>query len=323
MLKIRFLLLFFIILNAFLGAENLRGELAGIISVVAEDEQNTGFDLNIDELAAFNIATENPFLIGIELRMDIPRELQEYRNSFALYLYQDITPLPSLNIKDYRGQRILMHILPSQNQISIKIPLVENHNIVKDATSVVSTSLRPGNFPLMLSILPIMKGIPNSAYTFPLHVTALPIYAEKGGLSVQLEGEDELINDCRLYIDSVEIALSNSYIPLNTGMHTLMIVSPDAGSYEYTIPIEQGKIYQLSHKLEMLPCSIEVPEKLMFPVRIDGQELGSGEWELSPGEHLVELVLAENYILEERFQINPGEKMLLELDLLLTLQKKP
>lgn len=294
-----------------------------MVSIVSEGEQNSGLDLNIDELAAFNIATENPFLIGIELRMDIPRALQEYRNSFGLYLYQDIVPLPNINIKDYRGQRILMHILPSQNQLSIKIPLVENHNIIKDATSVVSTSLGTENFPLILNILPIMKGIPNSAYAYPLHITALPIYADKGGLSVLLEGEEELIENCRLYIDSVEINLNQDFIPLNTGMHTLMVVSPDSGSHEYNIPIEQGKIYQLSHKLELLPCSIEIPEKLAFPIRIDGQEQEAGKLELTPGEHLVELILAEDLILQENFQINPGENMLLELDLLLTLQKKP
>lgn len=322
MLKTRFFLFTFLVFSTFLYGENLRGELAGLVTVVSGDEINNSIELNIDELAAFAITTENPFLIGVELRMDIPRSLQEYRNSFGLYLYQDITPVPNLNTRDYRGQRTLMHILPSQNQLSIKIPLVENHSIVKDATSVVSSTLVPESFPLILTILPIMKGIPDSAYSYPLNVTAYPIYADKGGLSLQLEGEEEILKNSRVYVDSVEMDKSLDLLPLSTGMHTLVIVSPDSGSFEYNIPIEQGKIYALTHKLESLPCTIEIPENLPFPLKIDGQVQNSGVLELSPGEHFLEYILNENYILQESFQINPGENMLLDLELVLKLQKK-
>lgn len=323
MLKTRYFVFLFLIYSSFLYGENLRGELAGLVTIVSGTEDNNKIQLSIDDLAAFTIATENPFLIGVELRMDIPRALQEFRNSFGLYLYQNITPVPSLNTRDYRGHRTLMHILPSQNQISIKIPLVESHSIVKDATSVVTSTLSVEEFPLILTILPIMKGIPDSAYSYPLNVTAYPIYADKGGLSIQLNGEEEIINNTRVYVDSVEMDITQDLLHLNTGMHTLMIVSPESGSYEYNVPIEQGKIYTLTHKLESLPSTIEIPDNLHFPVKIDGLEQTPGVLELNPGEHLLEYVLDEDYVLQETFQLNPGENMLLDLELVLNLQKKP
>jgi len=316
------LLFYFLLLLSPLASENLRGFVSGINSLNS-DETPSPISLKLDELAFFDLQSDNPFLQGIELTVEIPRDLQEYRNSFALFLYKDISPLPNLRERDFRGSRVIMHILPSQNLLSIKIPLYQNHSLVKDATSVVTATITEDQFPIGLTLLPIMKGIPDRTYTVPLTISLKPIFKNQGGLRVNLENySDESSEKVQLFLDGKEIELSNEMIPLAVGMHSLVISSSSSIPQEYSIPIEEGKVFQLSHSMELQPVSMEIPPYDGIRFFIDGEEFSSGISEFLPGEHKLKIEINESLSIEDTIFLASGEDKILDLDININLRKK-
>lgn len=317
--KISILLLSLAVLSP-LSGENVRGNVSGIIHIM-DEESPASVDLLLDELSFFILDTENPFLSGVELRMEIPRVLQQYRNSFALYLYKNVSPLPDLQEFRYQGSQVTMHILPTQSLLSFKIPLEENHSLIKDATSVVTTVIPETSFPLLLTLLPIMKGIPDISYEYPVTVTAIPIYKNKGGLKIYLEGAESL-SDITLMLDGLVIENTGEYLSLEPGLHSLSIHSKSSGTAEYRVEIEKGRMTELNHQMKVEPSFLEIPRVEGVRFLVDGEEREPGILPLSPGNYEVEARLNESLSLVENIEIAPGENLLLSLDFQMVFEQR-
>ncbi|MDA3850351.1 MAG: hypothetical protein PF447_03685 [Spirochaetaceae bacterium] len=293
-------------------AENLRGPIAGIVNISDSAEVPT-VELKLDELAAFMLDFQNPFLLAVELRIEIPRNLQTYRNSFALYLYKNISPLPRLDENSYQGNQMIMHILPSQNTLSLKIPLIENHGLIKDATSVVTSPIEMSSFPLVLTLLPIMKGIPDLVYNQSLIVQALPIYKDQGGLNLHIDPQEE--QNILLFIDGEEYPVGKDLYILSSGLHHLRISSPLGGSSEYSLEIERGQILELNHKIELRPALVTLELPPGVNCEIDGVIVNPGMLELQPGDHQINYIINPQWSVSEEFAIRAGEELQLQLNM--------
>lgn len=293
-------------------AENIRGKNAGSIQ-----SDGSGVTFHPEELVVIDVDSIPDFQEGMEIRLEIPPALRRFQNSFAVLIFRDITPAPTLENRSYTGTRTYMRLLPSRDATFVRIPFSDEHGISGDAlTDVLPVTVEADRFPLLLTILPVMKGIPDSAFTEELSVSAVSLWKNEGMLTVGIANPsgipDEIIT---VMIDGNEIELSRG-LTLSAGIHRVRVTSTHAPTVEKTIAIEPGQELSLNLILDYRPpeLTVNVPEG--STILLDGEEIEiSGDvtvLETTPGDHIITYSLGSLEV-NRSFTIRPGAKVKIDL----------
>lgn len=315
-MKKKFLIFFTALLSMTLHAENVNGLFKGELSLARE---NT-IEIALEELTAVVFDKETSFLEGIELNIEIPPALQEYRNSFAVYMYKNISPKPIQTERFYKGTRIFMRMLPVQNKIYIRIPSFEENSMVQNADSILVPGFTPrGDYPLLATILPITKGIPGSVYNQVFKISCQPIYSPKGsltlGINSNLEEGDESFS---VSIDNKSVKWPTKDFILDEGLHELVVSSSTGMSKTASVVINAGEkqYLDLQFNYSEPEVIIDAPEGIM--IYLDDEELIRklpGEpVTMEAGEHNVVFEIG-GYQYSRDFTLVPGDSLTISLQM--------
>ena len=159
-----------------LSAENIRGPVSGTLSLNGNKRINT----RIENICGIDLQNISPLIQGLKLTVPVDEDLVIYRNSFALYLYKNLDSEFSEEKTNYKGTQAFMHFLPFSDSLNILIPLNENHTLSPDRSSyLLSDTDYTQDFPMILTILPITKGIPDSVYSKDIVIEITPIFFQQ------------------------------------------------------------------------------------------------------------------------------------------------
>jgi hypothetical protein len=296
-----------------IGAESVRGPLAGTLTV-----GGPAISLVPEELVAVNLGGGGPFLRGVELRIEFPADFRPYRTSFALMIYRDIDPGPTDGTRSYAAVRSYMQLLPNRDSVYLRIPIEEDHGISGDAlTTVLPAPVETGSFPLLATIIPVMKGIPDDAFDQPLRASLAPLYEDKGSLDlrfVNLSGDPGEI--LTLTIDGERKNPEESPFVLDAGLHRVRVESNRAAGAEKTVAVEPGDEIELLWELDYTPpeLSVEIPEGI--EAFFDGVLLETGGSSVvlnpEPGPHTITF-RAGDFTVTRDFTLLPGGKVAIGL----------
>ena len=313
-MKRNIIILFFISIMPFiLFSENVNGVFQGALSL---SEENS-IDIALEQILAINFDKDTSFLEGIEVKIEVPRELQKYRNSFALYMYKDISPVPDENTRFYKGSRIFMRLLPVQNNIYIKIPVVEDNSISQSADAILIPGFTPSeNYPLLATIIPIMKGIPGDVYDYSFLFTCKPIYSPKGSLSLDISSNMEEEDSYIVKIDDELVKWPSDDYILDEGLHELEITSSSGMTKDASVVIAAGEKINIALLFEYSEpeIKIEAPEGAL--IILDDVELviknPDDPIQLEAGEHIVVFDIG-GYQFSREFSVQPGDSLTISL----------
>ncbi len=325
MVKKTFLLIFLLFPFITLYSENVVGSMNGLL-IVQNDQETSTVEVGLEDLASVDYLYDNPFVQGVELIFSIPEDTRNFRNSFALYLYRSVSPRPAGDQSQYRGSQFFMQILPYTAEFSLKVPFTKDHTLRKDADSVVTAPVDREAFPLLLTLLPISKGLPDIARSASVSLKAIPLYENRGGLKIEIESRDELSADeTKIRIDGSEKSWPEEYYPLSPGFHTVEIENPATGRREFTIAVEAGKFTKIHHVLQSAVSRLFFAPREGVSYLLDGEEIPPGSDGISrscePGIHLIGIRLNEKLILTEEYNIQPGENLTISLDARILFEK--
>ncbi|MDA3808855.1 MAG: hypothetical protein PF518_00865 [Spirochaetaceae bacterium] len=311
--KILFLILLSI-LSSSIFSENINGYFQGTLSL---SEKNS-IAMALEEIISINFDTETSFLEGIEIKIEVPKELQIYRNSFALYVYKGITPEPDESVKFYKGSRIFMRLLPVQNNIYIKIPAMEENSLVQSADTILIPGFTPReDYPLMATIIPIMKGIPGTVFDYNFQITCKPIYSPKGSLILNITSSEEMEKDnYSVVIDGDKVKWPSENFILDEGLHEIQISSSSGMTKNASIVINAGEKKTIDMHFEYTEpeITIEAPEGAM--IILDDVELirknSVDPISLEVGEHTIIFDIG-GYQFSREFAVEPGDSLTISL----------
>jgi hypothetical protein len=304
------------------AAETVRGPTVAVLDVTGTPDATAGTDVRVEQLVGIRITGANQFWRGVELEIAIPEVLRQYRNSFALYLYQGVTPQPREDRRSYQGTRIAFSALPGIEVLAVQIPLRREHGFRnEEGTVLVESVVSESQFPLIFTVLPVMKGIPRSVAQANLRLTARPVLSEQGGLRLDLSlppGVEE--SDVQVQVDGRSLDYPAELYALPTGMHELTVKAEGLRGESLAFGIEGGEITELSVSLEQPSPGVIIEAPELVEVYLDGERRRSPVGRLiplEPGQHTVVVVLGD-YRLSRRFTVQPGKnyKISLLLDIL-------
>jgi hypothetical protein len=295
------------------SAENFRGKLAAEIS--SAEEQAIQF--TVDSLTAVRMENgidSSELLQGVEINLTIPPALRRYRDGFILLLFKNISPAPSASVTSYYGERFMEHILPPASKFYIQVPVSADHTLkAAQGTFVVDTVCRPGDFPVMLSVLPVMKGIPPEVYSSKFEMSVKPVYFPKGKLILTLSDKDtgENIDSTSgtITIDGTVLPDISGPIPLKTGIHTLTVDIPGYSKEKTSFSLEQGRTSTIALEISRTTPTFSIEAPREADIFIDGtlyDGIHGRIEEIPPGSHTI-LFKIGDYSISKKIEIKEGK----------------
>jgi len=305
-------LLFIFVFSAF--SDNIRGEIKNLLDIKTEKVEA---DFKIFELTGFFL-TKTPFVEGLELTLTIPEDLSKFRDSFMLNLYYNLNSEPNINLKSYRGELLLSKVIPVSKKMFISIPMTQalNNNLLPG--SIVTKKIDFSESPLLLSISPVMKGIPSSVLLSTFKLEIIPMLSNKGILSLNIDNST-FEKNYTIILNGKKLEQKSEYI-LEEGIQHIIIKSPFYKEISRSFVISRGESTEIDIILEQLISTVrfEAPEGAV--VILNGEKINpftGKDIDINPGEHVVRMEMGD-YFLSKKFTVETDKnyKISLFLDIL-------
>ena len=317
------LLLFFLIVPQLSFSDNIIGQLKKITII------DSGPD-NIDEVI---LSSENYFAIllekkefepvKIQLEMWFSETLKEYPDTFALFFYNNITPFPTEDISSYSGDLVKYIVLPKKSKHFIDIYFKHNptrNEIIPGTDYITPKEFKNSSFPLLIAMLPVMKGIPDKLLDETIKIKISPFFSENGTLAINVfeksnSSSDNSLNkitEYKLYIDN-NIYENSDNLVLPTGIRKVRIEKEGYITFEESIILKSNEKNNLSAYLtrELPYVVIQAPPEA--EIFIDGALYKQREFSnLKIGEHTFVFKLGE-YSISRKIKLEKSKRYLVDL----------
>ena len=297
------------------AGDNIRGS---VVSLIDPSEPTDGITFRSGDLIAIAADGQDPLLTGVKIEISIPTAVKTMRGAYAAYLYKNVEPSPRSDVERYRGSAADFILLPSSSRMTVHIPFATDY-IAAESYDVFVTEKPVGRneFPLIVTLLPVMKGIPAGVANSDFKVTVTYTYSNLGILELELmyPGDEQL--PYSILLDGGEEMSSQTKFVLDEGIHTLLITSPHYQDVSRTFAIEGGDYKGIRVTLEERTARylIEAPEGT--EIYLDGEpveERDAKARDIEPGEHTV-VMKTGDYSISRAFSAKPGMTYTLSLEM--------
>jgi hypothetical protein len=172
------------LISAAAFADTVRGPLKADTTLMPGTDATT-IVLALEDLVSVRLADNGRFDNGVEVDVTIPPAARQYRNLLGLFIYKRVTPPPSQSVSAYSGTRATFVVLPAAAKAFIAIPVKAGVLAASPDTMTADAVIPAQDFPILLTILPVAKGLPASVTdsTFPVAIS--PIIADRGLLQLR------------------------------------------------------------------------------------------------------------------------------------------
>ena len=288
-----------------ISAENIRGPVSGIADFTGSDILT--IETRIESLVGIRLSSSlSPLVQGVKVTVSAQEAMALYRNSFALYLYRDLDKSPDVSENSYRGTQSYMRFLDFDKPVSFLIPLNSNHTLSPDRSSyLISEESKKEDFPLLMTILPVTKGIPDAVYNEKITFSFEPIYFNKGSLRVKISDNEGNPVDDALYfqIDGKMQEDLRKTVILDAGLHTLIIRSDSGIEDTLQFALSAGESLVLDHILQQQYPTLRIDTIEGMSVFLDGKpvepEKLSRSFEIQPGKHIIRFTIGDYQLSRE------------------------
>jgi len=279
-----------------LFAETFRVRKLVPLKISGNETAEQSISIGINDGIALFMPDDMTFLEGIEIKMQIPAEISEWRDSVACSVYDGIKPVPSASQIDYSGTRIFVSALPSKLSWIIQIPL-KQLNSLKDSSYISKINAIPNinSGYTFIRFQPAMKGIPEETINAKLNLAVKPILSNKGRLSLSIKTPSNSSLPYEVFVDDELIDNHAKPLILDTGMHKLSVQSQEYRTEMRSFLIEQAKTVPIEMELKSLAPTLIIiaPDNAQIFLDDESYKKTTEPALISEGEHKLRFVLGD------------------------------
>jgi hypothetical protein len=289
--------------------ENVRVLVDGSLTVSADNPAGSSISLSYISSAVISIDADTRFIRGVELDITAPQTYLAYRGSLAVAVYMDIGAVPPVGVTDIEAKTVLLEPLPNKIQTVYQLPIRSNHGLrATPYVTVPNLVIQPTSFPILVRIMPIIKGISEAVENMTFTLIAKPVLSNEGALALTFRYPEPLQNKpFVLLIDDTLIEKVNELQFLREGEHHLLILSEDFRNENRTFFIERTKILELAIDLQDPTPLIffEAPERTV--VYFDNEPVDAAKpLAAEPGKHEIKMRL-NDYMIIRTITVQKGK----------------
>ena len=291
-----------ILISSSLSGISIRGNTLHLITAGPDHGEELSFNLN--DLVAISM-TDSSFIEGLELNITLPAAFIRFRDSFALTLYKDTDPKINSSVTNYRGKKIFFNVLPIAKKMYIDIPVRTLFSRTSSPQTYVIKKLIPGKqFPLILKIEPVMKGIPSSLLSEHFKLKITTILTQKGSVSLRIN-PGKHPESYVVRIDNNPVAIQKGEILLTPGIHQLKVSSDFYEEYTSNFAVKAGHTTAMDITLHPYQPTVQFDFPQGALLYLDGKKMTVSpdkKQAITPGEHVVRITIGD-YTLSKKFTV--------------------
>ncbi|UCF97236.1 MAG: hypothetical protein JSV89_18995 [Spirochaetaceae bacterium] len=297
---------------AFSWADQVRGLVVEEVQIPSDAAFEHTVALSLEEAAVISLEGETPFLEGIRIELLLSNELKKHFDTYALAIYKNLSPRPTEQVRFYTGDRAFFQYLPYLNRIYILVPLSSPQ--IEEALPVGTYRLehpvQRNDFPLLLTMIPLAKGIPATIADKKFYFSIKPLLARKGFVTLTLHFPDGLEGETvSLFVDGAQITAPAERLELSSGIHQLRVVSSSFKEINTSFTVESGKTSLVDIDLEVTISQLSIDAPLGAELYLDGEKISetvSFPIPISEGDHLVRAKIADHSV-SKKFNVQKGK----------------
>ena len=300
--------------------ENVRGLIVDEAHIKTFSGYEQTLEIALEEAAAIYIEGNSQFLTALQMELILSSTMKKYSDSFGIAVYKRVSPQPQKGLRFFNAERVFFHYLPYQNRIYINLPL--SRSAINDTASTGSFTLeeplKMEDFPLIVSMIPLMKGIPASVIDNKFYLHIKPILMKAGSLKVEITlpdhsqradttgKADEIF---QLYIDGKKIKEPFFLPAIESGIHRLKISSSFFKEVNVTFTIEPAQEKVLQFELQEPKSFFNITTPRGAEIYLDGVKLSPlkiNSLSLSEGSHTV-IIKIGDYSISKKINVVAGK----------------
>ena len=297
------------------AAESIRGIVAADVFLPAESGVQQEVDIGIEEMIAVHPQGNLQFLQAIEVELLLSNTLKKHFDTFAMAFYKSINPKPQKDVRSYQGESILFQYLPYQNRVWFQVPVAGSSTAIPLApgTFQAEKPVQLAEFPLLVRIFPLAKGIPEAVAGGRFHLVLKPIVANRGLFELRIrppEGRRDPPGPFEVTIDGQVAAEPAGMREMEAGLHQLKIRGAGYRDVDAAFTVEAGKRSTLEVALEETASSLGLDLPQEAEVYLDGAKVAIQPRQRLPlkeGEHTIRIKL-NGYNMSRKFIVQRGNR---------------
>ncbi len=275
--------------------------------------------IHLEESLSLNINGGTELLKYIKISIFVPNILKKYSDSFILQVFKNITPSPTKEARVFYGSKVFSTFLPYLNRIYLEIPFKkQTQNTLKtnkSAGEYLLPRIRREDFPILITIQPLMKGIPDYIFNHTFTFSITPEIENIGFLNLKIEKPSgDIKSQYKILIDSKEYPETSGKITLQVGVHQIQIQSDQYETTNSIVTIEPGKttIVNIKLKQNLSPVKFETPENAI--IYVDGNKLQPQKKKINlrPGNHIIRIKI-EDYSITRKLTVKKNKHYIVSL----------
>ena len=284
----------FFLLLATASAETFRVHALKTLRLLPDSAEEQTVSIGINDSIAVFMPEDKTYIEGIELKVQIPKIVADWRDSVAFSVYDSISPRPATDKIDYSGRKIYVTPLPTKLTWIVHIPLSTDTSLKPDSYITklnVTPDVSAGY--TFLRFQPAMKGVPDETYESELTVSAKPILKNIGKLELSVLSPENQPASGDVFIDGTQISLRNGSAYLTPGLHTLNVQVADYRNEARSIVIEQAKTTNVTVALRSTEPTLTVNAPANAEVFLDDKPFKDTGTEIrtTEGEHKIRFLI--------------------------------
>lgn len=294
-----------------LGADPVRALVVEVLRLPAQGGPERAVELTLEEAAVVELPADSAYITGIEIELVLSNLLKKYFDSYALAVYADLRPTPDPAVRFYEGRRVLLQQVPFLNRVNVHLPVGEppSREPLPVGAYRLETPLQPADFPILLTMLPLGKGVPEAVSNSKFYFSIRPVLRRQGLVEIRLRypagRESEQVF---LYVDDRRLPALNGPLELDSGMHQLRVGSEAFREVNLSFAVESGKSTVVEVNLEEVLGQLSIDAPQGAEVYLDGEKL-PGKTPLTlpvaEGAHLIRVKMADQSV-SKKFVVQRG-----------------
>jgi len=305
-------------------SDNIRGPINSVSSVDSYLNNTSEFTVTPEQIIALNQDNAGNVPVKLQMEIRLSETLKSFPNSFALFFYNNIDPEPDNSIISYKGDLVKYIVLPEKSRHYVEL-YFENKpsrsDIIPGTDIITPDEFKKTSFPMLLSVLPVMKGIPDKLLDEKIRIKITAFYPDKGELFLNIfekqnnsaESNSTPVSDYTLFIDNRLFSGLTFPLTMNAGVKKIRIEKEGFLTYEQSVTINKNEKNTLNIYLIKKAPHVVIHAPSEAEVFIDGNLYKQKEIaNLAEGEHTIIFKLGE-YSLSRKFTAENGKKYVINL----------
>jgi hypothetical protein len=251
----------------------------------------------MESAVIITLGSESRFLRGIEIEITAPQAWLRYQGSVVMGMYNNINPQSPSGVTDVDGARIANEPLPARLQTTYQIPVRQSHGLRTTTNITVPTGvISQSSFPIILRVIPAIKGLADELENMNFNITARPIISDEGAVRIIPRYPPQLRNrPFTILIDDRVINNISEQLILREGEHHLVVRSDDYRNESRRFVVERAKVIDLTIELQdPTPIIIfEAPQNAQIFLNNRRITQGRDPITVEPGNHEVRFQIGD------------------------------